>query len=143
MNDKLKQSSINQTDYKVDKSKEIIYLITTSVGESISESVGISWHCKYSGSYLLYKEEDNSEFIKVNPSEVYWNIEESYMDDSYQNKRYVCNVSLNNLESNRKYIYKVICDDIASYKMSFKTADASALRYSFYHLLIFSIATIK
>lgn len=75
---------------KIDNSKKEIYLVTTTVGFDISNSVGISWHCKKSGSYLLYKKEEDINFKKVEPLEEYWSIEESYMKDSYENKRYVC-----------------------------------------------------
>ena len=126
-----KDEVIEAKGFNVDKSKEIIYLVTTSAGEDISKSVGISWHCKDSGSYLLYYKEGTKDYVEVKPNEVYWSIEESYMTDPYQNKRYVCTVDLDNLEPNCKYIYKVICGDISSNDMSFKTSDSSSGKYSF------------
>ena len=108
-----KEEVIKARGFEVDEAKNVIYLVTTSAGEDISNSVGISWHCKNQGSYLVYQIEGSNEFITVTPSEEYWSIEESYMVDPYQNKRYVCSVNLNNLESNTKYIYKVISGDIS------------------------------
>ena len=127
----VKEEVIKAIGYNIDKIKEIIYLITTSAGEDISNSVGISWHCKNSGSYLVYKKENTNEYIEVKPTEEYWSIEESYITDNYQNKRYVCTVDLNNLEPNTKYIYKIISGDISSNDLSFKTSDPTASKYSF------------
>lgn len=126
-----KEEVIKARGFEVDEAKNVIYLVTTSAGEDISNSVGISWHCKNQGSYLVYQIEGSNEFITVTPSEEYWSIEESYMVDPYQDKRYVCSVNLNNLESNTKYIYKVISGDISSNDLSFKTADRFASKYSF------------
>ena len=126
-----KEEIIEAIGFEVDEDKEIIYLVTTSAGEDISSSVGISWHCKNSGSYLIYQKEGENEFIEVKPNEVYWSIEESYMGDAYDNKRYVCTVDLTDLEENSKYIYKIISGDISSNDLSFKTADKEALEYSF------------
>ena len=128
---KTKEEVIKSYGYEIDEKKEEIYLITTSVGEDISKSVGISWHCKNSRSYLVYYKEGNTDFSEVKPNEEYWSIEESYMTDPYQNKRYVCTVDLTNLESNCKYIYKIISGDISSNSLSFKTADTSSMKYSF------------
>ena len=75
---------INKINKKIDTDKEIIYLITTSVGKDISNSVRISWHCKNDGSYLLYKKESDSSYIKVMPSTNYWSIEESYDNKNNQ-----------------------------------------------------------
>ena len=127
----IKEEIIQATGFKVDTKKEIIYLITTSAGYDVSKSVGISWHCKNSGSYLAYKKEGTNEFTIVNPKEEYWSIEESYVTDPYQNKRYVCTVDLNRLEPNTKYIYKIISEDISSNDLSFKTVDNSTKKYSF------------
>lgn len=130
-NRSMKEEVIKVIEFDRDDTKKIIYLITTSVGKDISRSVGISWHCRNSGSYLVYQKESTNELIKVMPNETYWSIEESYMTDPYQNKRYVCTVDLNNLEPNCKYIYKIISGDVSSNDLSFKTADSSALEYSF------------
>ena len=126
-----KEEVIPATGFITDERKEEIYLITTSAGVNISNSVGISWHCKNSGSYLIYKKENTDEFIEEKPKEEYWSIEESYMSDPYQNKRYVCTVDLKDLEENTNYIYKIVSDDIASCDMSFKTADSKTSFYSF------------
>ena len=127
----IKEEIIEATGFEIDNSKKTIYLITTSAGEDISNSVGISWHCRNSGSYLVYQKEGTNEYVKVKPSEEYWSIEESYVTDPYQNKRYVCNVDLKELEPNCKYIYKIVSGDIASNDMSFKTADPLGSKYSF------------
>lgn len=126
-----KQEIIDDITLPVDSKREEIYLITTSAGEDISNSVGISWHCQSSGSYLVYNKEGTNDFIKVLPTEEYWSIEESYTSDPYQNKRYVCTVNLENLDSNSKYFYKILSKDTISVEYSFKTADPSALEYSF------------
>ena len=121
---------IKKNSIKCDNN-EIIYLVTTSVQEDISKSVGISWHCKKSKSFLVYKKEDNNEEIKVLPLEEIWSIEESYMDDEYNKNRYVCNVILDNLDANTKYIYRIICGDVISREFRFKTSDSSSRNYSF------------
>ena len=127
----MKEEIINATLLEEDKNKDDIYLITTSVGTDISKSVGISWHSKESGSYLIYRKEGTTEFIKVIPNEEYWSIEESYVNDPYQNKRYVCSVDLNDLDENSKYYYKVISGNKTSNYLSFKTSDISSNKYSF------------
>ena len=126
-----KEEIVKMAGYTVDTKKEEIYLITTSVGENISNSVGISWHCKKSGSYLIYQKEGTTDIIEVKPNEEYWSIEESYMTDLYQNKRYVCTVDLTNLEPNSKYVYKVISGEITSDIITFKTANNLSSNYSF------------
>ena len=126
-----KEEVIDEITLSIDDAKEVIYLITTSAGEDISKAVGISWHCNNSGSYLVYQKEGSDELVKVEPDEVYWSLEEYYIDDPYQAKRYVCTVDLDNLESNTKYIYKVISGDVASNDLSFKTADSEATEYTF------------
>lgn len=126
-----KEEVIKANDYKIDSKKEEIYLITTSAGHDISKSVGISWHCNNSGSYLIYQKEGTTETKEVVPNEEYWSIEQSYITDPYQNKRYVCTVDLNDLEPNSKYLYKIISGDISSNVLSFKTADTSSSNYSF------------
>ena len=127
----IKEEVIKESSFELDKEKEEIYLITTSVGKDISNSVGISWHCKNSGSYLVYQKEGTDETVTVKPTEEYWSIEESYMEDPYQNKRYVCTVDLNNLEPNSKYVYKIISGKICSNVLSFKTANNLDASYSF------------
>lgn len=122
---------INDNNFKIDKDKKIIYLVTTSVGYNLKNSVGISWHCKKDGSYLLYKKESDSSFIKVMPCTNYWSIEEGYVEDSYQSKRYVCSVNLNNLDSKCKYVYQIVCEDIASTPMTFTTSSMYDFKYSF------------
>lgn len=127
----------------VDKKNEVIYLVTTSVGEDISNSVGISWHCNNSGSYLIYQKEGTNEFIEVIPEEQYWSIDESYIEDAYQNKRYVCNVDLNDLEPNTKYNYKIISDNVSSKDFSFKTSNPSQDKYSFLSFVDFQYSENK
>ena len=127
----VKEEIIDEISLTIDDDKEVIYLITTSAGYDISKAVGISWHCKDSGSYLIYQKEGANEFIKVEPDEEYWSLEEYYIDDPYQTKRYVCNVDLDDLEPNAKYIYKVISGNVASNDLSFKTADPEATEYTF------------
>ena len=127
----VKEEVIKAKGFIIDNKKETIYLITTSAGSDISKAVGISWHCKDSGSYLIYQKEGNEEYIKVLPDEEYWSIEESFITDKYQNKRYVCTVDLSNLDPNTKYVYKVVCGDIASNDLSFKTASGTNSKYSF------------
>ena len=122
---------INDNNFKIDKDKKIIYLVTTSVGYNLKNSVGISWHCKKDGSYLLYKKESDSSYIKVMPCTNYWSIEESYVEDSYQSKRYVCSVNLNNLDSKCKYVYQIVCEDIVSTPMTFTTSSMYDSKYSF------------
>lgn len=126
-----KEEVIDEIKIDVDNKNEEIYLITTSAGVDISNSVGISWHCNSSDSYLVYQEDGTNEFIEVKPQEEYWSIEEIYTTDPYQNKRYVCQVDLCNLKPNTKYIYKIISGDISSKDFSFKTANADATEYSF------------
>lgn len=121
---------ISNVQYK-NNLEDDIYFITTSVGRNIFSSVGISWHSKKRDSYLLYKKEEEINFTKVKPIEEYWSIEESYIEDSYQNKRYVCNVNLKDLDSNTKYIYKIVSGEKTSKICSFKTADNQALKYHF------------
>lgn len=120
----------NQNKFNIDEKNDIIYLITTSVGEDVSTSVRISWHCINKGSYLLYKKEED-EFVKIIPQEEYWSIEESYVNTAYQNKRYVCNVNLDNLEPGFKYKYIIISNDVCSKEYSFKTCDNNENRYQF------------
>ena len=139
----VKEEVIDKIQYELDTKKNIIYLITTSAGEDISKSVGISWHCKNSGSYLVYQKEGTNEFIEVQPKEEYWSIEESYTEDSYQNKRYVCTVDLENLEPNCKYVYKIISDNVMSNELSFKTADSSASKYTFLSFVDFQYSENK
>lgn len=139
----VKEEIIDKIQYEIDTKKNIIYLITTSAGEDISKSVGISWHCKNSGSYLVYQKEGSNEFIEVQPKEEYWSIEESYTADSYQNKRYVCTVDLNNLEPNCKYVYKIISENVMSNELSFKTADSSASNYTFLSFVDFQYSENK
>ena len=127
----INEEVIKENSFEFDKEKEEIYLITTSVGKDISNSVGISWHCKNSGSYLVYQKEGTDEAVTVKPIEEYWSIEESYMEDPYQNKRYVCTVDLNNLEPNSNYVYKIISGKICSNVLSFKTANNLDTSYSF------------
>ena len=126
-----KEEVIPRIEINVDNNKQIIYLVTTAPGVDISKSVGISWHCKDSGSYLVYQKEGCSEVVTVIPNEEYWSIEESYMTDNYQNKRYVCTIDLNNLEENSKYNYRIISGEVASNIMSFQTADSKASKYKF------------
>lgn len=116
---------------KIDNSKKEIYLVTTTVGFDISNSVGISWHCKKSGSYLLYKKEEDINFKKVEPLEEYWSIEESYMKDSYENKRYVCSANLKGLEPDTRYIYRIISGKHSSANLSFKTTSRMNSKYRF------------
>lgn len=127
----IKEEVIKENSFEFDKEKKEIYLITTSVGKDISNSVGISWHCKNSGSYLVYQKEGTDETVTIKPTEEYWSIEESYMEDPYQNKRYVCTVDLNNLEPNSNYVYKIISGDLCSNVLSFKTANNLDTCYSF------------
>lgn len=93
--------------------------------------MGISWHSKQSGSYILYKKEDANEFTKMTPKEECWRIEESYITDSYQNDRYVCNVDLINLEPGTKYVYRIISGKVSSNYLSFKTASNKNFKNSF------------
>lgn len=127
----VKEEVIDSNTYEIDKDKESIYLITTSAGSDISTSVGISWHSKKSGSFLVYKKEGTKEFKEVKPNEEYWSLEENHIVDAYQEKRYVCTVDLKGLEPNSKYIYKIVSDEVMSNELSFKTADNSASKYSF------------
>ena len=127
----VKEEVIQAIGYEIDTEKKVIYLITTSAGIDISNSVGISWHCNNSGSYLVYQKDGTNEFVTVEPNEEYWSLEENHMDDPYQNKRYVCTIDLKDLEPNTKYIYKIISGDISSNDISFKTADSSATTYTF------------
>lgn len=126
-----KEEVIKLNDYKLDTKKEEIYLITTAPGIDISNSVGISWHSSKSGSYLIYQKEGTTEVIEVKPSEEYWSIEESYISDPYQNKRYVCTIDLTNLEPNSKYYYKIISGDVSSDILSFTTANNLSSKYTF------------
>ena len=91
----------------------------------------------------MYYKEGTKDFIEVKPNEEYWSIEESYIADPYQNKRYVCTVDLTNLEPNSKYIYKIISDDISSNDLSFKTADPTAEKYSFLSFVDFQYSENK
>lgn len=109
--------------------KDLIYLITTSVGIDISNSVGISWHCNEQRSQLVYWKEGSNELIKAMPHEEYWSIEESYISDDYDTKRYVCSVNLTNLDANTKYYYRIIFGNVASNILTFKTATSK--KYSF------------
>lgn len=127
----IKEEVIKENSFKLDKEKEEIYLITTSAGKDISNSVGISWHCKNSGSYLVYQKEGNEEVKTIKPIEEYWSIEESYIEDPYQNKRYVCNVDLEDLDPNSTYKYKIISGELSSDVLSFKTASNISNDYSF------------
>ena len=111
--------------------KDDIFLVTTSIGEDVSKSVGISWHCKKSGSFLIYQKADNNQLSKIIPQEEVWSIEESYIDDEYNISRYVCRVLLDNLDPNTKYVYKIICDNVSSKVFSFTTANISSCYYSF------------
>jgi len=126
-----KEEIIKAKNFVIDTNKESIYLITTSAGEDISNSVGISWHCNSSGSYLIYQKEGSSDFFEVKPTEEFWSIEESYIVDAYQNKRYVCTVDLKNLDPNTKYIYRIVSGEISSSNLTFKTADSKTSEYSF------------
>ena len=56
---------ITDNKLKIDKDKKIIYLVTTSVGYNLENSVGISWHCRNSESYLMYKKVRELSFNKV------------------------------------------------------------------------------
>ena len=103
----------NQIEFNIDENNNKIYLITTSVGEDALSMIGISWHCVEKGSYLLIKK-DGEGYIKVLPIEDYWSVEESYVDSSYQNKRYVCRVNLSNLYPNCTYKYKIMCGNYCS-----------------------------
>jgi hypothetical protein len=91
----------------------------------------------------VYQKEGSNEFFEVQPKEEYWSIEESYTEDSYQNKRYVCTVDLNNLEPNCKYVYKIISDNVMSNELSFKTADSSASKYTFLSFVDFQYSENK
>ena len=137
-----KEEVIKLNDYTIDTEKEEIYLITTSAGSDISNSVGISWHSSKSGSYLIYQKEESTEVIEVEPNEEYWSIEESYMSDPYQSKRYVCTVDLTNLDSNTKYYYKIISGDVSSNVYTFKTANNSN-KYTFLSFVDFQYSENK
>ena len=137
-----KEEVIKVNDYIIDTEKEEIYLITTSAGTDISNSVGISWHSSKSGSYLMYLKEGTTEVIELKPNEEYWSIEESYMSDPYQNKRYVCTVDLTNLDSNTKYYYKIISGDVSSNVYTFKTANDSN-KYTFLSFVDFQYSENK
>ena len=132
---KVKEEVVKAIGFNVDSAKNTFYLITTSAGSDISKSVGISWHSNVSGSSLVYKKvnEDleSNNYIEVKPTEEYWSIEESYMDDPYSNKRYVCNVILDDLEPNTTYSYKIICDDTSSNDLTFTTASSDNSKYRF------------
>ena len=120
---------INDSNFKRDK--EIIYLVTTSVGYDVEKSIGISWHCKNAGSYLMYKKESELSFSQVFPAEINWCIEESYINSDYQYKRYVCNVNLDNLDCGTQYVYKIVSGSTESDVYSFKTSSKNDLKYSF------------
>lgn len=110
---------------------QIISLVTTSVGYDVSKSVGISWHSKLPGTIFEYRKEESTEFIKITPNEDYWSIEQSYIKDTYQDKRYICRVSLDNLESDTKYIYRIIINNLSTQEYSFKTIDLKNNKCSF------------
>ena len=118
----------NQIEFNIDENNNKIYLITTSVGEDALSMIGISWHCVEKGSYLLIKK-DGEGYIKVLPIEDYWSVEESYVDSSYQNKRYVCRVNLSNLYPNCIYKYKIMCGNYCSKEYSFKTGSLLELKF--------------
>lgn len=109
-------------------SDEFIYHIVTTPSEDCSNAVMVNYHCKDSGSYVLYTLKSDSEFKnakKAIPTEEYWSTEGmanvSEKSGFYQ-KRYVCNVELKDLDERTSYIYKIIDKEHESKVNSFTTA---------------------
>ncbi len=107
--------------------KPVYYIITTP-GEDASTMISMNWHAENSGSYLEYTFADDTKFekaIKVMPTEEYWStegIKNTQPDNGLEVKRYVCSVSLENLNVATKYIYRVVSGDFISNTYNFTTA---------------------
>lgn len=109
-------------------SDEFIYHIVTTPSEDCSNSVMVNYHCKDSGSYVLYTLKSDTEFknaLKAIPTEELWSTEGmknvSETSGFYQ-KRYVCNVELTGLDERTSYIYKIVDGEHESKVNSFTTA---------------------
>ncbi len=123
----------------------LIHFIITSPGEDASRQVNVNWHSSEPGAYLqLVKVSGNkntatglleadtdgnswgfpdSETIAVKAEEKLWSYPKG--DSLFQQQRYVCSVSLDNLEPGTDYRYRIIAGKDTSEVCSFTTASGA------------------
>ena len=119
--------ALNNNAYAL-TSDEFIYHIVTTPTEDCSKGVMVNYHCKDSGSYVLYTLKSDSEFKnakKAIPTEELWSTEgmtNVSEKSGFYTKRYVCNVELSGLDERTSYIYKIVDGEHESKVNSFTTA---------------------
>lgn len=109
-----------------------VYYIITNPGEDASKTISITWQAESMGSYVEYTLSNDVDFknkVKVMPNEELWSTEgiiNTQPDNSFEtHKRYVCKVTIDNLEEATKYIYRVVLNDYKSKVYHFTTAGLS------------------
>ena len=106
-----------------------IYHIVTTVCEDAATGVTVNYHCNRSDSYVLVTQADDSTFRhakKVKPVSRPWStagIENTSTESTFYTKeRYVCHATLNGLEADSLYIYRIVAGRTRSDVRRFKTA---------------------
>lgn len=102
-----------------------IYHIITTITEDASNKITINYHCKDKNSYIILSKDINfNSFNKFFPLESLWStkkIKNSSPNSLFQQERYVCYKTIDNLEPNTKYYFKIICGNYKSDIYNFYT----------------------
>lgn len=99
----------------------LIHFIVTNPGEDASRQINVNWHCSEQGSCMLLMKD--SETIAVKAEEKLWSYPKG--DSLFQQQRYVCSVSLDNLEPGTDYSYRIVAGKDTSDVRSFTTASGT------------------
>lgn len=99
----------------------LIHFIVTNPGEDASRQINVNWHCSEPGSCMLLMKD--YETIAVKAEEKLWSYPKG--DSLFQQQRYVCSVSLDNLEPGTDYSYRIAAGKDTSDVRSFTTASGS------------------
>ena len=106
-----------------------VYHIVTTVCEDAATAVTVNYHCDAARSYVLYtKDEDTSfaEAVRVAPVSERWSskgIENTAKASTFYTKpRYVCYATLDGLEPDTRYRFKIVAGRTESAVRTFRTA---------------------
>lgn len=95
--------------------------ITAAPGETMDQ-IGINYHTKYEGSYVIYGTDASlKKFTKVDPEVYEWEREATGDDYPAFEKRYVCKVNLSGLKLYTTFYYQIIAGNEKSEICKFNT----------------------
>ena len=108
-----------------------IYHIVTTVCEDAASAVTVNYHTNSDKSFVLYTRADDVAFEhakKVKPASERWStvgIENTATASTfYTNERNVCHATLDGLEADTRYLFKIMAGNTESDVRTFKTAGA-------------------